>query len=342
MITLSYIIDIKEVAIMYESEIAFARRLISGRLEFTGECAACGGVLVEPSTIKKACGSKFTDYSGLIKFGGNEICESCVKLMDKKNLSKVIYYHDGICERGRFDIAWSVMTTPPKGKNFILSVPYSFKKHHLLFAGISTSENMLIGTDDGTVHYIFKRDKKVLEAVKQSSVDGVPRAQVMNGNYTAMTMSKFGEDYIRNLESIVKDARESGLLKLAFRALPKQEKIKYCKEVIDMLDASDVKASEILAQVAYNSGLRVTRGLDFWNQIFPHRVYRFRKFALNDMVNRLCEQFAIPPQFMQSIIAQLESLTDEESKQIQKSIENHTQLVLGITYEKVKEIKKNA
>lgn len=309
-----------------------ARRLMN-QVEYTGECASCGGPVGDGAKlISRAVGAKFTDFNGLITGGGEKICSKCIALMQKAHLSKVVLYHEGVMETGKFDMAWNAMIDPPDGE-FVLSVPYSFKKHHLLSAGLSTAEVMNIGTDDGSVEFVTARDAEALGAVVESVKNGVPRAQVMSGQYSPMIMNTFGADYISNLENAVALARETGLLKLIYRVLPKQKKIKYTKEVKRLLSSEDVKAGELLAEIAIRADMRLERGMEFWSAVFPHRVNRFRTLELNDMIERLCQAFSISAVGMSRISNLLNSYSDEEAKSIAHAIRNHTQIVLGICYD---------
>jgi hypothetical protein len=324
------------------NEIQLARLMIKGSTE-TGECVSCGGYTetAKETRLEKAYGDKFTDFSALIKQGGTHICTSCRELINKENRSKVIFFHSEEKEliRADFQKAYDIFLNPPK-QSFVLSVPYSFKKHHLLYAGISTKEKMYIGSDDGTVTYMPAVHRKLHDLVLEAIKRGVPKQQMQAGNYSTPTVSKVGANFIQDLEYSIEEIRATGLLKMFFRLIPKQEKVSFDKEDNELIKEVDLRAGYLLASIAVASEIRRNRGLDFWNGIFARRTTRFASLNLTSFVERMCEALQVKTTDMSDIITKLKSYSEEEEKQISVAIREHTNIVLGVAYDTLKTNKK--
>ena len=113
-------------------------------------CSSCGRACTD-TPFKKALKTNFTNYSALLISGGTKVCKACLSLLDDKDLrfKPVIYRVPGIKEILNREDVLNVLKKPPD--EYVLSVPYSFKKHHWLYAGLSSQKLALIGTDSRTV-----------------------------------------------------------------------------------------------------------------------------------------------------------------------------------------------
>lgn len=313
------------------------RRFISDTPEL-GECCSCGGKSDEYLAFNKVVKSKFSDFGGLLKTGGVLFCEGCIALLDNKaGRSKML-----ICENpGELRIsdkseAMQIIENPPD--KFFLSIPYSFKKHHWLYAGLSTKDLMLIGTDNKTVVYEPIRHRDIKNALNGAINLGVPTMQILNGTYHPSTYQKFGASYITKLEDQIACERPTGLVELLLKLIPKpvtKEKIEM-EDMDDMLDDIDKSAAAFLGQVAEVSQLRRDRSQDFWGGIFLRRVQRFSRCTLPDMLERLAATLRISTTDMSSIAVSLDSMFDEDAEQIRKAIEKHPRLIVAIAYDILK------
>lgn len=95
------------------------------------------------------------------------MCDSCEKLYTDKNMRFKLIYSD---QRGTYKIinrqdVLDILCNPPK--EFVLSVPYSYQKHHWLYAGLSDQHKSYIGVDDRTIVVDYDRYniKEVVENV---------------------------------------------------------------------------------------------------------------------------------------------------------------------------------
>lgn len=174
---------------------AQARIFMAGHVRQDGNhtCASCGREYAYKQA-KKALSSAFNQTEFFL-FPGMYLCDGCLKLFgDKDGRSKCLFYpapgEKKVIDR---EEVLPLLEAPPQ-KPFVLSVPYSFKKHHWLFAGLSGYPHVMVGTDDRSVELDYgKYDiPGAIHIIGGMLVYGVPRSEVATGTYSVLTRSRYG------------------------------------------------------------------------------------------------------------------------------------------------------
>lgn len=174
---------------------AEARIFMAGEVRQDGNhvCASCGREYAYKQA-KKTLSSAF-NQTELFLFAGKYLCDGCLKLFgDKDGRSKCLFYpapgEKKVIDRSE---VLPLLAEPPRTP-FVLSVPYSFKKHHWLFAGLSEYPLIFVGTDDAGVELDYQKNDvpEALRITGEMLTYGVPRAEAASGAYSVLTRSRYG------------------------------------------------------------------------------------------------------------------------------------------------------
>lgn len=297
-------------------------------------CCSCGKISAK-NPAKKALKKTFTDFVQFIQNPSTYVCDSCLELYEDRNLRFKPIFSD---TQGSYRIPerpeiLQIIRNPPE--KFILSVPYSYKKHHWLYAGLSTRKKAYIGTDDRTV--IIDYSKVDIETVTDKITDclcyGVPRTELILGIYSVFTLSKFG--FIERLENnLFAPIRQSGLIELIVKFSPavaaKDKKIYENKEENGMLTNAEINAVNLLGFIASGSAYRAKNGMQFWDGFFERRINRFKHLNAHEFVSKLAE--AVGTNHNSVYQQMIKEISEEDLDEIMTTIRKETHLLVSIVY----------
>ena len=329
---------------MYDHEIRLARQFMHGHLS-TGNCCSCGGELIDPFPLRKVLKTNFTTIEPFIRAPGDMVCAGCRKLLDTKSLrfNSVLYLKPGNLTTVKADAAVTptylhdLLLHPPD--QFVVSLAYSHQKHHWLYAGLSTPEGVLFGTDNRTVVYDPVANRPVLEAIDTLIAHGVGVTQILTGNYHPATAAKVGAAWLSNYDSIIAPHRPSGLVELLLKIAPRPEKSEIIlQEESIMIDPLDRQAAEYVAEIARWSNYRREHGKEFWDGYFLYRVNRVSRQSLSIATDKLIGMLNIPSTAAgEHIIPLLDSLTNDQTAQIETALRERAKLIISLAYSILKE-----
>lgn len=319
---------------------AQARIFMAGDVRQDGNyvCASCGRELAY-KPAKKALSSAF-NQTELFLFPGKHLCSGCLQLFgDKDGRSKCLFYpatgEKTIIEREQ---VLEILTAPPKTP-FVLSVPYSFKKHHWLFAGLSVFPDVRVGTDDAGVELDYSRHDVpgAISTVCDMLEHGVPRAETATGAYSVLTRARYGGKLLE-WERILAPLRPCGGVELFVRYAPAvKKKMPFEKEVEDVFTDTEKRAAGLLADIAGASLYRQENGLVFWKSFFIRRVQRFSSMDLHGFVSSLCGACSCPGSDLGFVTGTVSGLTDDEEKAVMEAVSTKPDLLVAAAYTALKE-----
>ncbi len=307
-----------------------ARQLLGGQASGEYMCCSCGLVRAEHS-LHKAIKSTFTQMDRLLLSPSAYICDACKGIYDNSDMR----FKPILCTGEPYKViereqVLEVICDPPE--KFVLSVPYSFKKHHWLYAGLSDRDKAYIGTDDRTVEvdYVQYDILHIIDTVQRLIAYGVPRGEIILGNYSVFTMSRFGRLLIE-CEAEISPLRFGGLVELIVKYTPaRKEKLIYeSEEENPMLSESEFNAVNFLGSIANNSTYRKENGIQFWSGYFKRRVNRFKKFDAKVFASKLAEACGTAQGVYIDLII---SKSDEELEKMMEDIRSKTDLLMSIVY----------
>lgn len=312
------------------------------------QCRVCGASPYPPHTLFDRVSDTFTDFDLCADPAAPMICAACVRLLggrpgdDPKPLRMTsLCVSGGELHQLRTAEIWPVMAMPPDG-NFVLSWATGGKKHHILRAGVSRAERMLIGADGGAVEYIPPRDLALIDAVlgllanvgtEEKPKPAFSRDEIRQGTYRTERMHKFGAQRWSACEAVVSRSRGTLLLDLLCAVLPctTQEQ----ETEASVIDQADETAGRLLGLIAQASDLRANDGIMFWGGLFKHRVTRFSRLPLPGLVSRLITELCCGESHnaIHQITTLLAKMPAEEQAEVEASIRLRTGLVLALAYD---------
>jgi len=324
-----------------------ARQFLHGHREETTEffmdihtlCCSCGGPQIDPQKTSKVLKSSFTTINAFMLFPGDLICKYCQELLEKRELrfKTIICKSPGNVEVIERQEVLDKLRNPPK--EFVISIAYSFKKHHWLHAGLSNRERILIGTDDKMVEFVPKEHTQILNAIETMKSHGVSSREIEAGHYHPATYEKVGGVFLEQINNILQPHRPTGLVELLVKIVPSKEKKEIIKrEVIEMIENIDKEAAEYLSLLAQHSQYRRERGKEFWDGFFLYRINRVSRLNLPEMTDKLMGMLDIPATSAgEHIIPVLNSFDLEKQKEIETTIREKSKLIVALCYQILKE-----
>lgn len=318
---------------------AQARIFMAGHVRQDGNhtCASCGREYAYKQA-KKALSSAFNQTEFFL-FPGMYLCDGCLKLFgDKDGRSKCLFYpapgEKKVIDR---EEVLPLLEAPPQ-KPFVLSVPYSFKKHHWLFAGLSGYPHVMVGTDDRSVELDYgKYDiPGAIHIIGGMLVYGVPRSEVATGTYSVLTRSRYGGKLLE-WERILAPLRPCGGVELFVRYAPAVKKKLPFEKEDDVFTDTENKAADLLASVAASSLYRQENGLAFWKSFFIRRVQRYASMDLHSFLSSLCGAVSCPGSDLTHVTTVIDGMTEEEEKAVMETISQKPDLIVAAAYTKLKD-----
>lgn len=315
-----------------KEQIMRARRFITGGKDVNAAvCCSCG-VKAGTTEMKRAIKTTFTDFPQLVLTPSTMICAECERAYNDKNLRfKPIYSN----KRGEYRIierteVLDLICNPQE--EWVLSVPYSFKKHHWLYAGLSNRHMAYIGTDDRTI--IIEYDKiniaELVNSIKDCIAYGVPRKELKAGIYSVFTLVKF--PFLNSCEELFEQVRPSGLIDLIVQYTPavKNKKTYERKEENTMLTSAENNAVTLLGCIAKSSKYRVENGLQFWDGFFERRINRFKSLGTHEFVSKLSE--AVGSINNGGYAEMVRDMSEDDLNDMMTVIRSKTHLIVAIVY----------
>lgn len=307
-----------------------ARKMLSNN-HATGDCAICGGDSAEGIPVKKAVSGSFTDWQALIAAQGKTCCPECRRIIATSQMRTkcVLCVDDGDIRFVKYQDVFDVIQNPPE--RFVVSVPYSFKRHHWLYAGISSPERMEIGTDTGTVEYIHSKHSAVLDAIIKMIEAGVSSIQIESGNYRPGSIALLGSVF-QELENVIAGYRGSGLVRLLCKIAPKDKNDQWRME--DMRTNEQSNAALYLLTLAKCSNFRVDNGLQFWGGFFEARINRVVDLPFDEATNKLMESLhCVANSGIANLIDQFD---DKRKNEVMNTLRTQGKLVVSLAYSDLK------
>lgn len=311
--------------------IAKARAFIG--VECSGEniCACCGRKCAGNMTLKKTLKSTFTDINHFVIAPSLYVCGSCYDIYNKREMRTKCIFSDTQSNYELLDRKDVIHKICNPCDNWFLSVPYSMKKHHWLYAGLSNKHFAYIGTDDRTivVNYDEYDIKRIVEHIQILISYGIPRTEIIGGNYSVFTLSKF--PFVTKYEDVIRPVRHSGFVELIVKFTPAvKEKLVYEREDDNpMLSASERNAVNFLFSIAFHSQYRVENGIQFWSGFFERRVNRFKKYDAITFASKLSESIGTKEGVYIDMIT---NKSDEELEEMMITIREKTHIIISIVY----------
>lgn len=318
----------------YANEIMKARVFMGYPCQGGHKCASCGVEDRADINYRKAVKTNFCNYNELLIDGGVWLCESCVSIMDDSDMrfKPVLFEEYGQKVIPEREDILTILESPPK--QYVLSLPYSFKKHHWLYAGLSTDKLALIGTDNRTVplDYTAFDIPFAINETRRLISGGIPRGEIISGRYSIFSEVKCPS--IHESEQILSKLRPCGALELFVKYTPAvQNKIVF-EEDMPMLSESEGKAVEILCSIAERSNVRSNDGIRFWGGFYERRINRYKQLPLHEFTSKVAESVSSGPDFNSRAIV---ALTEAEEMQIMQDIRDKTTLIIALAYSTLKE-----
>lgn len=293
-----------------------------------GNCAVCGGVVEQENlNIKKVVSSSFTDWDTLFKGGGTGCCNACMEIIkEPKMRSKcVLSTKSGSIEFVDYTKVYDVITNPIE--QFVVSVPYSYKRHHWLYAGLSTPQRMLIGTDSCTIEYIPNKHKQCLESIVTMREMGVPLRQIETGQYTPAYIAIMGDKY-NELESNLLPNRGTGLVRFLCKISPKDKKDFKGDEIVRTTEQDNTAL--FLSVLAKSSKYRIENGIAFWGGFFEARVNRVIGLPFDIATNKLMKSLHCNPNSGISEI--IDGFTDVQKTSVMSTLKEQAKVCIALAY----------
>ena len=298
--------------------IAAGRRWLHGNVECgNNQCCICGEMVEHCIPDNKVLLSNFTDFQIAYQYSGDSICTGCAMLFKNPDLRQqcILSTAAGDIEVISYEDAFNLLDTPPS--QFVLSVPYSHKKHHWLYAGLSTPEKILIGTDDSTIMYIPERHKKMKELINKLLHQNVRKQELISGNYNIMNYASSVQE-IKYFEEIIGNSRSNGLVKLLVTICPIDKNKKEINEPTQQYQYS--KAHELLYLIAKAIPARAIDGIKFWNILYISKINKHKNKPLRKFANDICKElFALPANTIE-LNSFLDNFSEEEGESIMQEI----------------------
>lgn len=195
-------------------------------------CASCG---LQRATERKtkALNSTFNQTEFFL-FDSQFLCRECLDIFQNKNSrSKILFWNSpGNMKLLAREEVLPLLQSPPEAP-FVLSVPYSFQKHHWFEAGLSQNGIVYVGTEQGCVELNYSKYDfiTIISLVLHMLEVGVPRKELEIGTYSTFTLSRFGQ-LLEDWESQLRPFRLGGAIKLFVTYAPARKEKKLLNEEV--------------------------------------------------------------------------------------------------------------
>lgn len=308
-------------------------------------CRCCGTSPFDASCY--ALGETFSDLSELADPAAALICAGCASILggrpgDDPPPLRTLNVLAVPGEPARYPATkdLSAVLRAPPAPAFVLAYAASMKRHASLRAEVSTLERYVIGTDTETVVFEPAAHLPLLDAV-ESLLTGFTRDEIGAGDWSPLTVSRFGPDRWVTLEAVVSAHRPSPVLDLVCALAARQERALPKEAALFSLDSlADERAALLLSYLAEASPHRQRDGIGFWRSFLRHRLARFAHRPLRDMLSSLADALACPPETQpdRGVAAALSVLDGiEDVGEVETAIRRRAVLVLTLTHQTMRQ-----
>lgn len=312
------------------------------------DCACCGpSPFAAAGPRRSVLGANFTDFDALADRHAPDICAGCARLMagrpgdDPPPLRTMSFSCEVAaprifpCDRAWW---WALLSAPALLAPTILSWATSRKRHHWLYAGVSTPERYVIGSDHGAIDWT-PDSGALCRALTALLAAGARRAEILSGHYQPPTLARI-RDVVATHDPTIAATRGQLILDLALWCAPKVERAVE-EGATSMINPTDQAAAELLAHVAFGSSVRVNDGKMFWasNGFFVRRVRRYAHMPLGRFVSRLMSECAVGADFGSRAAQHLAALDEGREQEISTAIRERTDLVVALAFDHCKRLK---
>ena len=309
------------------------------------ECALCGlSPFGAAGPTKRVLGVNFTGWS-LLKGGSGSICTACARCFAGKpsktdpplRMGSVVLtaeckLHRALKPRDLWPWLVGDLPTPRR-----ISHSASWKRHHWIHSGPCSDHLLVVGGDDGPIR-IAASEREVLVLVA-GALSVFRRKEIVSGHYHPRGVESYGPTKWAAMESRLRLHRGTGLLALAAACAPKGHARRE-EEEEEMIPESDKTAASLLAMLCYGSSMRVRDGKAFWGGVLQHRVARFARLPLHDMVARLMAELDVTPTSPTTSGAlSLLAGVGQAQAAVEKSIRTRHRLVCALAYTEMKQLR---
>lgn len=219
-----------------------------------------------------------------------------------------------------------------QGGSFVASWAESGKKHHALYARLSTAETYRWGSDRATIEFDRLDAAECLHAVEELCVHHT-RSSILSGSYDPIRIAKSGPARWADLEAVVAPHRGRQMLALICDIARKPE-TPQPEEEDRVTDPHDEIAADILASVARSSSVRAEDGINFWKTYLRRRIQRHVHRGLRDAVSRLLDECGCSSvsHETEEAIRILDTLSADDTAAVAASLRERTALVVSMAY----------
>ena len=305
-------------------------------------CACCGRspYPVGERPRGRCLSDSFSDHDLLLDGAAPDVCLGCDLLLGGRpgrepppfRTLHVLVLDDEVRILDRSDAVSAVLIDPP-GEPFGLVWATSRKRHACLRAERCDAHRIVVGTDAGAVEYLPLQHRPLLNAVAEL-LAAFGRDAVRRGDYSAPSIAAAGASWWRDREAAVARHRPSALLDLLCYTLPRPEGRPIHGGPVALED-DDQDALHLLTHIALASGVRRRDGLAFWRGLFRHRVQRFGRLALRDMLARLADDLFCQPHGMAAVGLALEEWDGDRQVRAARAIRDRGALLVALAFDAV-------
>lgn len=275
-------------------------------------------------------------------------CAACAELLGGKPgqdpppaRTRTLLVVDGVLSTPRMQDLWPILETPPASPH-VISWATSGKRHHWMHAGISSATLQVIGADAGPIHH-RPADHAPLRAAIVALLSGphrMSRTAIASGTYSPSAITAFGPPQWARHEQVIARHRPSMLLDLLTTCAPVIEDA--AREEETMIPEEDTVATDLLAAIVRGSDRRKSAGLTFWSGELRHRVTRFARQPLPDLVSRLADACETPASAMTQATEILGRLDDAMTTRVERAFRTRGALIVAMTFAALRSAAKEA
>lgn len=306
------------------------------------DCAVCGpDSPFPPAGRTKDITAPDTLYS--IRSGSGQVCAACAwatggkpSKTDPPLRSRSVLLEPGQPARFlRQTDWWDILSAP---RHCVLSWATGGKKQHVLHAGWSTPGLWRIGADAGVAEW--EPDPYLLEYVDELRRRRVSKASILSGVYLPKTLAEHGA-VIAVAEAFIRPYRGSVALDLVCYAArtydpdPDTDKEKQPA----MISPEETMTVDLLARIAWGSGMRVRQGKIFWDGYYLARISRYSGLPLREMVSRLMDSCDVKGLAAAEVAELVAGYTDAEEKDISRVCQRRANLAHALAQKKMGEFR---
>lgn len=314
-------------------KLAKGRQFMTGGhvLECGEICASCGQARASDK-IGKVMSSSF-NQTDFFLFDSIYICGACKALFSDKDVrSKCLLY----LEAGKKQVMAREDVLPFLANPtwpFVISLPYSFQKHHIIHAGISENGQAIVGTDSMPVFLDYKNFEiaAAIMLIAEMLTAGVPRKELQSGKYGIYTRQRYGS-LLDKWELNLAPMRPYGVIELLVRYQPSTKtKTKSFIQGGEVFTDMEQKAINLLVSLAYASRYRRENGMEFWSSFFKRRVARHSGKDVNTFFSAVAQSIACDSTLLD--LAPIDALIDMDAgTAVMKEIAEKADLLIAAAY----------